>query len=309
MIEQILILLFSIFLVIRGATLATKYSAQLAEHFNISRYVISFIIVAFVGILPETMISINSALQGVPEFGLGTLFGANIADLTLIFALLIFLSGRSIKIESKILKNIKLYPFFLLLPVTFGLDGDYTRIDGIALILSGILFYYLIFSNNSTKPAPREEKTKKHLNILFLALSMILLVIGAHFIVESATKIAEFLKVSPILIGLLVVSLGTTMPELFYSVKAVQKEEDTLAIGDLMGTVLANATIIVGLIAVINPFTFPVKIIYVTGIFMVIASLILLKFMKSGRTVTKKEGLLLFFFWIAYALIEIIINQ
>lgn len=308
MIDQILIFAFSIFLVIRGATLATKYSAKLAEHFSVSRYLISFIVVAFISILPETMISINAALQGVPEFGLGTLFGSNIADLTLIFALLILFSGRSIKIETKLLKNVRLYPFFLLLPIIFGLDGDFTRIDGAALILSGVLFYYVMFSNNSTQSKVFQKSSGKWKDALFLVFAMILLLLGSHYTVESATNLAEILKIAPVIIGLLIVGLGTTMPEFFYSLKAVQKEEDGLAVGDLLGTVLADATIVVGILAVIHPFTFPVKIIYVTGVFMVIASLLLLKFMKSGKTITKKEGFLLLFFWIMYALIEIIIN-
>jgi len=104
MIENLLFLSFSLFLVVKGATLATKYSAKLAESFNFSRYIIGFVVIAFISILPETFIAINSALKGIPEFGLGTLFGSNIADLTLIFAILIILAGRGMKIESKVLK-------------------------------------------------------------------------------------------------------------------------------------------------------------------------------------------------------------
>ncbi|MDD3498052.1 MAG: hypothetical protein PHH24_00935, partial [Candidatus Moranbacteria bacterium] len=82
-----------------------------------------------------------------------------------------------------------------------------------------------------------------------------------------------------------------------------------LAIGDILGSVLADATIVIGILAFISPFYFPVKIIYITGTFMVITSLMLLRFMRSGRTITKKEGFVLLFFWIIYALVEFIVNS
>lgn len=309
MIDALLIFIFSLLLVVKGATMATKYSAKIAEHFNVSRYVVGFIIVAFISILPETIISINSAIEGVPEFGLGTLFGSNIADLTLIFAILILSAKRGIKIESKVLKDIRLYPFFLLLPIIFGLNGHYSRSEGIALLITGVLFYYLIF-RNGTKPAKVfTNGDGKYKNIFFLFSAMIFLLVGAHFTITSATKLAHFLHVSPILIGMLVVSLGATMPELFYSLKAVKKKEDGLAVGDILGSVLADATIVVGILALISPFYFPVKIIYVTGSFMVLASLLLLKFMRSGYTVTKKEGYILLAFWLNYVIIEVITNS
>ncbi len=304
MIDKLLVFIFSLFLVIKGATLATKYSVKLAENFHLSKYIIGFIVVAFVSILPETFISINSAIAGVPEFGLGTLFGSNVADLTLVFAILIIYSGHGIKIESKILKNIKLYPFFLLLPLVFGLNSHYSRIEGVALIITGALFYYLVFKNDTEVSPALHNGDGKYKNLFFLVFAMILLLAGSYFTVYSATALANLLNISPILIGMLVVSLGATIPELFYSLKSVKRKDDGLAIGDILGTVLADATIVVGVLAVINPFSFPVKIIYITGVFMLSASLVLLRFMHSGRVISKKEGYMLLAFWAVYAVIE-----
>ncbi|MDD2730628.1 MAG: sodium:calcium antiporter [Candidatus Portnoybacteria bacterium] len=310
MTENFLIFIFSLILVIRGATWATKYSAKLAENFRLSKYVIGFIIVAFVSIIPETLISINSAIRGIPEFGLGTLFGSNIADLTLIFAILIIYAGRGIKIESKALKNIRLYPFFLFLPLLFGLNGNYSRVEGTALILAGSLFYYFVFKNCCADKEKRPHDGKdKYKNILLLLLAMAILLAGSHFTVASATNLANALKISPIIIGMLVVGLGTTMPELFYSLKSIKRKDDGLAIGDIMGSVLADATIVVGILAFISPFSFPAKIVYVTGAFMVVASLVLLKFMRSDRTISRREGFMLLAFWAFYAVVEFLINR
>lgn len=309
MIENLLLFACSLFFVIKGATLATQHSARLAENFRISRYVIGFVVVAFISILPETIISIDSAIEGIPELGLGALFGSNVADLSLVFALLIILSGRSVKIESKILKNVNLYPFFLLLPIILGLNGHYSRIDGAILMITGFLFYYLVFRNGTEASKVYSSAAGKYKNIFFLLFSLALMLTGAHFTVTSATALAHRLNIAPILIGMLVVSLGTVMPEFLYSLNAVKQKEDSLAIGDILGSVLADATFVIGILAFISPFYFPVKTVYVTGTFMVVASLILLKFLRSGRTITKKEGYILLGYWLIYAIIEFFVSK
>ena len=309
MVNNIFIFTVALFMVIKGATMATKYAAQLAESFRLSRYTVGFIIVAVISILPETFVAINSALEGIPSFGLGVLFGSNVADLTLIFALLILFTGRGLKIESKILKNYNIYPFLLLLPLVLGLDGYFSRLEGIALIIAGGIFYYLALKNGVDGEIPMSKNTNYRRNSLMLIFSMAILLVGSHFTVSSATSLAYYLGISPILVGMFIVGLGTTMPEFFFSLKSARGDDDSLAVGDMLGTVLADATIVVGILALVNPFFFPQKIIYVTGIFMVVASFILFRFMRSGRTISKKEGYLLFIFWLVFALVEFIVNK
>jgi len=299
------------FLVIKGAAMATKYSAKLAKSFNLSKYVIGFIIVAIISILPETFISINSALKNVPSFGLGVLFGSNVADLTVVFAIIILLAQRGIKIKSHILKNSYTYPLLLLLPLILGLNGNYSRREGLALIIAGSVFYYMVFKNKTeTNVLPvTEPESHKLKNFGYLLGSMAVLLIGSHFTVTSATSLATLLKINSVLIGMLIVGLGTTLPELFFSLKAVKKDDDDLAVGDILGTVLADATVVVGIIALINPFSFSSKIIYITGLFMIGASIIVLYFMRSGQILSKKESYGLFIYWVLFVLIEFIANK
>ena len=288
--------------------MATRYAGRLAEGFHLSKYTIGFIIIAIISILPETFISINSAINGIPSFGLGMLFGSNIADLTLIFAILVFYARRSLKVESKILKNNAIYPFMLLLPLIFGLNGHLSRIEGLALIIAGGIFYILAFKDGIKGVPLPQGKDNRFKNTIMLLLSMAILLVGSYFTVTSATGVAGNLGVSPILIGMLIVGLGTTMPELFFSLKSIKKKDDSLAIGDLLGTVLADALIVVGILALINPFVFPQKIIYVTGIFMVVASFVLFRFMRSGRSLTKREAWMLFLFWVVFVVVEFFAN-
>jgi len=288
--------------------MATKYAARLAEGFRLSKYLVGFVVVAIISILPETFIAINSAVENLSSFGLGILFGSNIVDLTLVFALIIFWAGREIKVESKILKNHVVYPFFLLLPLVLGLNGNFSRLEGFALIIAGAAFYYMTL-RGGLKNKETYSKNHRLQNFILLIFSMFILLFGSHFVVSSATNLAEFFKINPILIGMLVVGVGTALPELFFSLKCVKRHDDSLAVGDILGTVLADATIVVGLLALINPFSFPLKIIYVTGAFMVVASFVLFYFLRSGRILTKKEGFLLLSFWVFFVLVEFFVNR
>lgn len=309
MINNLFIFIVAFFMVIKGATMATRYAARLAENFNLSKYTIGFIIVAVISILPETFIAINAALEGMPSFGLATLFGSNIADLTLVFAVIVFFAGRDLKIEGKILKNHVVYPFMLLLPLVLGFNGHFSRLEGLALIIAGGIFYYISLKNGHDGTATLNNSNCRYKSFFMLLFSMGVLLIGSHFTVTSAVGLANYFGINPILIGMLIVGIGTTMPELFFSLKSIKKQDDSLAIGDILGTVLADATIVVGILAMVNPFSFSQKIIYITGIFMVAASIILFHFMKTGRNLTKKEAYLLLIFWLVFASVEFIVNK
>lgn len=310
MFEHIFILAVSIVLIVRGATLSTKYAVRLAESFHLSKFIVGLMVVAVISILPETFVAISSSLAGIPEFGLGTLFGSNVADLTLVFAMVIAVSGRGIKIDKTILKNAAVYPFVFLVPLAMGLNGHFSRMEGVALILLGLVFYYFeLRDNKNNEKAEKRHKEQPYKNALLLLLGMALLLVGAHFTVDSASELALLAGVSPVLIGMLIVGIGTTIPELLFSLKAVRNHDGPLAVGDILGTVLADATIVVGILAVISPFEFPQTIIYVTGAFMLVASVVLTYFMRSGRVLSKKEGALLLIFWAIFAITEYLIAQ
>ncbi len=309
MLTSIFVFIFALYLVIKGSTMATRYAGRLAESLRLSKYTVGFIIVAVISILPETFIAINAAIKGIPSFGLGMLFGSNVADLTLVFAVLIFSAGRSLKVESKILKSHMVYPLLLLLPLILGLDGYFSRLEGVALITTGAAFYYISLRNgHASGKAARFSRHSRLSSSLLLLFSMLVLLTGAHFTVTSASALAASLGVSPILVGMLIVGLGTTMPELFFSLRSIRKRDDSLAIGDVLGTVLADATVVVGILALVNPFAFPTRIIYITGIFMVAASFMLFQLMRSGRALTRREAVVLFLFWLTFVVVEFVAN-
>lgn len=307
--ENLFYFALSLLLVLHSANLSVEYASGLAHTLRLPRYVIGFLIIAIISIIPETAVSLVSAYQGIPAFGLGTLFGSNVADLTLIFSIIIFSTARGIKVGTRIMENNKWYISLLALPIILGLDGVYSRLDGTVLILAGLLFYTAMLRRNHFLERPLENMPQRKLTLFNLATSMAVLLIGSYLTVQYGVSFAESMNISPIFIGMLVVGLGTTLPELFFSLHAIRQKTDDLALGDILGTVISDATIVVGILALASPFAFPPNIVYITGIFMLLALLILLAFMRSDRTLTKQEGLLLFLFYILFVFTEYVVNR
>lgn len=301
-------LILSLALVIKSADFAIHYATRLAESCGLSKYLVGFLVVAVISILPETFISVTSALNGVPSFGLGTLFGSNVADLTLVFSLVILVSNHDLRVASKIIQNGYLYIGTIFVPILLGLDGHYSRLEGMILLLVGGGFYYYILKNHVYKVKTKREKFRI-LDILFLFVGMALLLLGSYLTVQFGVHVALDLRVSPVLIGMFVVALGTTLPELFFSIRVMKHRSDGLALGDILGTVIADATIVVGIITLINPFSFNQRIVYISGIFMFFATVLLFHFMKTGKKINRQEAFLLILFYLLFVSAELLINS
>src|SRR4030042_1058401 len=309
-INLILSLVFLVIL-IKCADYSMLYSSRLAKNLHLSEFVVSFFIIAIISTLPEATISIISAFNGEPQLGLGTLLGAKIADLTLVVGIAVLFSSGGIKVKMKILQNNFLYLFLLLFPLILGFDGEFSRIDGIILVLVGISFFIKIIID-------RKKFRKKFNNIkrgsflknsVLLTLSLAALLIGAFFAVKFATNFAYEAKVPEILIGITILALGTCLPELFFSIKAARSNRDELVLGDLLGTVITDATIILGIVALICPFTYNPINIYVLGGGIFLAGIFTIWFMKTNRSINKFEGLFLILLYILFIFISFFINN
>lgn len=304
MLLDFLLLIASLAIVIKSADFTVRYSTKIAEGFKLPKYIVGFLIVAVISVLPEAMVSINAAIQGVPALGLGTLFGSNVADLTLVLAITIFLANRGLKIENRLLENKWFHIIAIAIPLLLGLNGSYSRFEGILLIITGLSFYaYILRRNKSTVKTEREPFSYKNLFLFLLSLGV--LILGANLAVQYGASLAEKLKINPVFVGMFIIGLGTILPELTFSIKAAKQDHDDLALGDILGTVVADATIVVGLIAIISPFSFAPQLIYVTGLFMFLAMVLLFYFMKSDKVLSKREALCLILFYILFVIAEL----
>ncbi len=174
------------------------------------------------------------------------------------------------------------------------------------MILTGLLFHISALDRDK-KNIKRVQANFSYKSLTFLLVSMALLLVGSHYTVQSGVAIAETLQLSPALVGMLIVGVGTTLPELLFSIKAVKHHYDSLALGDILGTVMTDATIVLGIVALIHPFEFPPRLVHITGLFMLFGALLLFYFMQSGKTLQRKEGIFLFLFYILFVLAETLV--
>ena len=307
MYQEVLIFIIGCIVLVKSAEHAVKAVAHLARFFKLTEFTTSFIIVAVVSSLPEGFISVISALKGNPSIGLGTLLGGNIADLTLILGL-IGLAGHPIKIHSGIIKKDLYLGALCMLPILLGLNGVLSRLDGIILILAGIIFMFILLKEREYFHKQFQNHDHFLKNALILALCIALMLASAGFIVNSAEALALGIGVPAILVGLVIVALGTTLPEFTFSLQSVRKGHSDMAVGDLWGTVIVDACIGVGITALIMPIAVNLYILSIIGVFTLFAVVFSLLFMRTDNTLTKNEAMTLIFFYIAFVVAQILLQ-
>lgn len=309
--ESLFFFVVAFVVLLKSADFATIYASRLAKAFHLSEFVVSFFIVAVISVLPESTIAIMSSFSGSPQFGLGTLLGSNVADLTLVFGIIVLFSAKGLVIKSEIIKKDFFYLFLLLFPILLGFDGHFSRADGLILVMGGSLFFYTIYVE-SRRFHKKFNGVKNHhafKNFALLVLSVAVMLLGAHYSAKFGIQFANLLGVPPVLIGLTLVSAGTCLPELMFALRAVNLNYSGLALGDVLGNVIIDATIIVGILALIKPFSFDPVVIEVTGLAMFLAGVLLISFMRSGRILSKKEGVVLLFVYILFLIVQFLISR
>jgi cation:H+ antiporter len=304
-----ILFIFFFLIVLKSSDYAIKFSNRISKILRIPEFIVSFFIVAIISVLPESTISIISALNGQSELGLGTLLGSNVSDLTLVFGLITFFSIKGIKVKSRIIKNDLFYLALLLAPLILGFDGYFSRLDGFVLLLGGLVFFMRIYVEKSkVKDKVKSKKKVENKDFVFLILSLIVLGISAYLTVKFGVYFANEINIPPIFIGLTIVSIGTCLPELIFSIKAVKKNHESLALGDILGTVITDATIILGIVILINPFSFNYLILAITGVSMFLAGLLVIYFMKTDKVLSKTEGIILILFYLFFLVVEYLVN-
>lgn len=298
-------------LLISGANLLVEGSASIAKNLNISSIVIGLTIVAFGTSAPELIVNIFASVQGNTEIAIGNILGSNIVNILLILGVSSIIYPLATK-ENTVWKEI---PLSLLAAILVGvmvndtlIDGGtfsgLTKIDGIVLIAFFIIFLYYTFgiSKVSGENTDLEIKDMSYMkSSLYIVGGLLGLVFGGKWIVDGAIKIAEGFNVSQSLIGLTVVAIGTSLPELATSAVAAYKKQSDIAIGNVVGSNIFNIFWILGLSAVINPLPFS-KDSVIDIIMTIVASLILFLIMFIGKkhTVERWQGVIMILIYIGY---------
>lgn len=259
MILEILLLAVGFVLLVKGADWFVDGAAGIARKFHIPQLVIGLTIVAMGTSAPEAAVSISAALKGSADITIGNIVGSNILNILIILGL------ASVIVPIAVAKaTIKLdMPFMLLISavlLVLGWDGTVTLGDG--LILAAFFVGYIGYLLYDAKKHPEisEGEFLRDLSLpkslMWTALGLALIILGSNVAVDAATEIARILGLSERFIGLTIVALGTSLPELFTSVMAARKGNADIAIGNIVGSNIFNILFVVGLSALIIPVPF-----------------------------------------------------
>ena len=231
-----------IFLVISGIFLV-KSLEKIARFLHISEYSAAFIIMAFATSIPELLVGINSAIQGNPALSLGNVIGANIIDLTLLVGIFVILNkGIQLKRENINRGTYFMFSSILLMFVLYLIGNSLSRIDGVILVSLFFVNTYLVFKDRK-KYSAKFNKLKttayqKVNSLLLFVVSLIVLFISSNLAVKYAHLIAIDLQIPQMIIGLFLLSIATTLPELIFGINAVLLKHPQMAIGDQIGTIV-----------------------------------------------------------------------
>ncbi len=313
--SDIVLFIAGLILLVLGAEALVRGASRLAAGFGVSPLVIGLTVVAFGTSSPELAVSVKSALAGRADIALGNVIGSNILNVLLILgisALIVPLvvSHRLVRFDVPVMIILSVLTLML------SLDGAIGLIDGILLVVGLVVYvWYLIHESRKEKADENDEFAKEFsepartpmqwvLNIVMVVGGLALLVLGSDWFTSSAVSFARQLGISEMIIGLTLVALGTSLPELVTSVIAAIRGERDIAVGNIVGSNIFNIMGVLGIAGILAPAGLAVKD-AVLGFdipVMIVVAFACLPIFFTGGDISRKEGLMLVFYYIAYVL-------
>ncbi|KYG79617.1 calcium/sodium antiporter [Roseivirga echinicomitans] len=307
LLSTILILVLGLVTLIIGGEILVKGASKLALRFNVSSLVVGLTVVAFGTSAPELLVSLNSALKGAPDFALGNVIGSNISNLALVLGTAALFGFIPIKKDSAR----RDWPVTLgssLLLYIFAYNGLISNIEGAILVI--LLMIYLgsllyVTRKEQIKldiEAPKDQLEKWGIakDIFQVSLGVVCLYFGADWFIGGAEEIAVDFGVSQRVIGLTVLALGTSLPELFTSVIAARKGETDLALGNLLGSNIFNVLSIVGITSIIKPLSVNMDILHTDFPWMIGITILILPLMIFRKRLGTPSGIILIASYLLY---------
>lgn len=305
---NLIVFIVSLAVLIISGSLLVKSLSKIATFLRLSEYVIGFILLAFATSLPEFFVGISSALNKNGSLILGTIMGSNIANLTIIIGIPILLA-RGIKIQSKKTKKDSLWMIgFVMLPLILMLIGNQiSRIDGIILISIFCFYIYKLIREGKkfTKQLENRISRWKVVAFVFVFIASIgLLYFSSEYVVKYASLLAVDIAIPVIFIGLFMVAFGTSLPELVSGISAVMKGHNEMSIGNIIGSVIANSSLVLGVSALIFPIQANFYYFIVSISFMILVAVIFTAFVEERNKISWTEGTALLMLYIFFLIVE-----
>lgn len=308
----VLLLLLGLGVLIVGGEFVVKGSASVAKKLGVRPIVIGLTIVAFGTSAPELVVNIFSALRGTADIAIGNVIGSNIANILLILGVCALIRPLKVNVGT-IWKEIPLALLAVILVFVLGNDAlldskifDFnilSRTDGFALMAFFFIFLYYTFGISKVDE-DNDDETKEYSWLVSISLTIIGfvgLVLGGKLLVDNAIVLARVVGMSEALIGLTIVAVGTSLPELVTSIIAVRHGHDDIAIGNIVGSNIFNIFWILGLTATLLPLPFNPTVNFDIGV-NIFATFILFIFMfiYSRHKLDRWQGLVMILFYIVY---------
>ena len=272
MLLEVLFLIAGLVLLVKASDITINRATALSQLSGISQITIGFIFIAIVTSLPELSIGIISSIQGEGTLSLGNLIGADIANLALVFGIMSFIGfnmGKiySVRLEQALILTAGIAFFIIIL-------GEIGLAFGVFCLLIFYLFSSSVMKEGIVTPPEKGIKTIRIIRAaLMLIASVSLVIVSAYIVTTYAIQISISLGIAESVIGATILAIGTTLPELSVNVTAIRKGNISLAIGDLIGSLVTNLTLILGLVAIINPLRIGFDIVFIAFFMMAINAL------------------------------------
>jgi cation:H+ antiporter len=255
---EYIVFIISMAALIYGADHIINQSEKLALHFDIPAFIIGATVIALGTSLPEMAASVTASFQGKTDMAVANVLGSVTFNISLVLGV-IFLLAKDLNPKRDIYRNDSVW--IAIPPILFILmayDGVISRLDGLVLLL--LMFSYLLFLNNDRKTLLQsidEEIIKEKFDwgktAIFLTIGFVFVIVGANYTIQSASKIAMDFGISEWVIALILIAFGTSLPELVVSIIAVRKNNADMAIGNIIGSNVANFAVVLGSSALVNP--------------------------------------------------------
>ena len=278
-----------------GADFIINQSESIALRFNISEFIIGSTLIALGTSLPEMAASMAASFDNKSEIAIANAVGSNIMNITLVLSV-IFIISKKFEPERDFFAKDSIWALMpIILFLLMSIDGEIGKFDATLLFI--LMFAYLLFlfqdaRNDEIEEVDQELRKKfswiKSIALLFLGFSMV--VIGASFAIDSASNIASSFGVSQWLIGVVVIAFGTSLPELIVSVTAVLKGKTGMAIGNIIGSNLANTTMVIGAAAMVNNLDISLHA-YHYDLALMTAATVMLIYITANKLYSKPAGI------------------
>ncbi|HLD51368.1 hypothetical protein A3K34_00320 [candidate division WWE3 bacterium RIFOXYC1_FULL_40_10] len=309
--ENILLIVLSSIVLIKAVETFSKSASCLAKHFDISSYTISFVLVALATSLPEVLVGVESALKGTQELSFGNAIGSNIALLSLVPAVVLLFAKKVSSRRVFSTKDIYFAIIFSCLTLGLAYDNLVSRIDALILLACYLIYTVAFLEKSSLSEKVLEKLHHKDLlkQVTLFVISLLVLVTASEFIVRSSLGISQSLGISIAFVGLTLTAVGTSLPEIVFSIKAVEEHDDSSVMGNLIGSVIVNSTVVIAITALVNPITIINSVAMLnSGLFALLAMIVFFIFSDSQKNINRFEALVLLVIYIGFIARQFFIN-